>query len=251
MSLLRGIRGDARILVLFPVLTFLAIFPQACGNSSGTAPQHQTIKLIITDGKINIGREQLKVLQGDTVTLSVTSDKHGVFHLHGYDHEVTVNPGTETELTFDASATGSFNFTFHVDGGTTSHMESSINEHGEIFESGMLEKGHEFSFTVTDALIGQDIIYHNHMRHEQTGSITVSPQTTETDTFLIEIQAHGAFNPQRIKVPAGSIIVWANTVQDHQRIVSGHPPSTQDSHQSHNKDESHETVLGTLEIHPR
>ena len=55
------------------------------------------------------------------VTLAVTSNVDGVFHIHGYDEEVpatTVTAGETVELTFTASRSGQFPIELHTDENT-------------------------------------------------------------------------------------------------------------------------------------
>ncbi len=50
----------------------------------------------------------IRVKQGDAVRLRWTSDRPIPLHLHGYDIETKVEPGTTAEMTFTARATGRF-----------------------------------------------------------------------------------------------------------------------------------------------
>ena len=61
------------------------------------------------------------VCRGKEVTLVVTSEVDGVFHIHGYDDEVpatTVTAGEVTELVFPASRSGQFPIELHTDENT-------------------------------------------------------------------------------------------------------------------------------------
>ena len=55
----------------------------------------------------------LRVKEGQKIRLHWTTDEKVVLHLHGYDIEISVSPGTTTEMTFEASATGRFPITSH------------------------------------------------------------------------------------------------------------------------------------------
>ena len=58
------------------------------------------------------------VCRGDEVTLVVTSEVDGVFHIHGYDQELpatTVTAAEVTEMTFMAARSGQFPIEFHTD----------------------------------------------------------------------------------------------------------------------------------------
>ena len=50
----------------------------------------------------------IRVTEGDAVHLRLSSDRRIILHLHGYDIEKTVEPGTVTDMSFIARATGRF-----------------------------------------------------------------------------------------------------------------------------------------------
>ena len=59
-----------------------------------------TFNLEIKDDKLNIDLSSLKVTQGDQVVLNIlTSDKEGVFHLHGYGLATRVEPEKSGTIT--------------------------------------------------------------------------------------------------------------------------------------------------------
>lgn len=98
-------------LALVGLMASLTLWLAVCGGQPD--PEHLTFALKITGGKTDVSQRELAVAQGDTVTLVIASDQKGRFHLHGYDHERPVGPEQAAELTFEASATGRFNYTFH------------------------------------------------------------------------------------------------------------------------------------------
>jgi len=229
-------------ILLFALLAALSLSIAACGSES--EPEHRTLNLEVSEGAINLSGEELRVTQGDTVTVSVASDEHGLFHLHGYDHEVPVGPGEAAEFTFNASASGRFNFTFHPAG------EEAVVDHGTLFESDILENGQSFTFKITDDLAGHEIVYHNHMNHEMTGSISVSEISGVADFVAIDALAGGAFSPLQVMVSVSSTVVWTNTVDEHQRIASGPPPENPDGKHEH-EEGGEEVDLGALDVYPR
>jgi plastocyanin len=234
-------------ILLFALLAALSLSIAACGSES--EPEHRTLNLEVSEGVINLSGEELRVTQGDTVTMSVASDEHGLFHLHGYDHKIPVGPGEAAEITFDATATGRFNFTFHP--GEGEHSEGGEMNHGMLFESETLENGQSFAFTITNDLAGTEIVYHNHMNHEQTGSIMASRTSGGSGDVSIEVQTDGAFSPPQVTASVGSSVVWTNAVDERQRIVSGHPPENPDEENEHEEGGGEEVDLGALEVHPR
>ena len=63
----------------------------------------------------DIDLQLIEVKHDDTVTLIITANESGIFHLHGYDLEKTVSLDSENQLSFNAYATGRFPMTFHAD----------------------------------------------------------------------------------------------------------------------------------------
>jgi FtsP/CotA-like multicopper oxidase with cupredoxin domain len=55
----------------------------------------------------------IRVQRGDVVTLRWTSDRALTLHLHGYDIERRVTPGTTATMSFTAPATGRFSIEVH------------------------------------------------------------------------------------------------------------------------------------------
>jgi FtsP/CotA-like multicopper oxidase with cupredoxin domain len=72
-----------------------------------------TYALRIENGRVPPNMQLIRVTQGDVVTLQWTADKPSIVHLHGYDVEKRVVPGTVTELKFTARATGRFQVHLH------------------------------------------------------------------------------------------------------------------------------------------
>jgi hypothetical protein len=65
--------------------------------------------LKIEKGKVVPAQMRLiRIKQGDAVKLRWTTDRPIALHLHGYDIELKVVPGTVSEMAFTARATGRF-----------------------------------------------------------------------------------------------------------------------------------------------
>ena len=94
------------------ILAATIFMTTACGGES--EPQDQVFKLDVRGGELALDSDALRVNQGDTVTLTISSDQHGRFHLHGYDLQKEITTGEVTTLTFVAFATGKFNIVFHT-----------------------------------------------------------------------------------------------------------------------------------------
>ena len=90
------------------MFAFIAVLAVACG---GADPEEVEISVSLQDKQMT--PETVRVGQNDTVTLKIESDAPGSLHLHGYDLEREVGPGTVSEFVFVADATGRYRFAFH------------------------------------------------------------------------------------------------------------------------------------------
>ena len=73
-----------------------------------------TFALRIENGHVPDNMRLIRVKQNDVVKLHWTTDRPMTVHLHGYDIEKEVEPGTVTEMAFTARATGRFTVEPHV-----------------------------------------------------------------------------------------------------------------------------------------
>ena len=83
----------------------------------------RVIDLPIRGGVLPVEQRVIRVLQGDVVTLRWTSDRALTVHLHGYDIEQRIIPGTTTTMTLTARATGRFSIERHE---TQGHRASTL-----------------------------------------------------------------------------------------------------------------------------
>ena len=73
-----------------------------------------TYVLAISDGHVPANMRLIRVKQNDVVKLDWSSDKPISVHLHGYDIEKEIKPGTVTQMMFVARATGRFTVEPHI-----------------------------------------------------------------------------------------------------------------------------------------
>lgn len=229
-----------RIIVMMAAVASVAAV-SACGSSD---PENLTFDVTIADRALD--PKVVKVKQGDTVTLNFSPDEHGSIHLHGYDIEEDVAVGEVTTMEFVANATGNFNITIHP----------GEAGHAELFESGTLERGDEFTFEIHDDMADGMIPYHNHMSHEMTGSIHIETSTQQPATVQVSVQQDGSFEPSAITVAPGSTVVWTNAGSERARVTSGEPPAvaegeSEEEGEHEHEEETEEVPLGSLEVHPR
>jgi hypothetical protein len=85
-----------------------------------------TFVLRISNGHLPENMRLIRVKQNDVVKLEWSTDKPMTIHLHGYDIEKEVAPGTVSEMTFTARATGRFTVEPHL-----AKTPSGGHAHGE------------------------------------------------------------------------------------------------------------------------
>lgn len=73
--------------------------------------------LPVRDGRVPEDLRLIRVAQGDLVTITWTADRPTILHLHGYDIELEVRPGSSEPLAFRAYAAGRFPIEAHPQGG--------------------------------------------------------------------------------------------------------------------------------------
>jgi hypothetical protein len=95
--------------------------------SDGAGAAEVSYVLVIANGKVPENMRLVRVKQNDLVKLKWSTDKPMSVHLHGYDIEREVKPGTVTEMSFTARATGRFTIEPHV--GKT---QSGGHAHGDV-----------------------------------------------------------------------------------------------------------------------
>jgi hypothetical protein len=70
--------------------------------------------LRLQDGRVPESTRLIRVKQDDVVTLRWTADRPMLLHLHGYDIQWRVQPGTVGSVTFTARLTGRFPIHAHA-----------------------------------------------------------------------------------------------------------------------------------------
>ena len=82
--------------------------------SPSVVAEPRVIELTIRAGTLAPDQRVIRVRQGDAVTLRWTSDQALTLHLHGYDIEQRLSPGTPGTMSFAARATGRFAIEVHA-----------------------------------------------------------------------------------------------------------------------------------------
>ena len=94
-----------------PLLTALAL---ALALASTAIAAERVFDLTIVHGRLTGGQDTIRVQQNDSVVLRWHCDRSIVLHLHGYEIETRVVPGTVAEMRFEARATGRFPVHVHA-----------------------------------------------------------------------------------------------------------------------------------------
>jgi hypothetical protein len=93
----------------------LAVWALAgCLGPAIAAAAEVTYALRIENGHVPENMRLIRVKRNDVVKLEWTSDRPMTIHLHGYDIEKPVAPGTVTDMVFAARATGRFTVEPHL-----------------------------------------------------------------------------------------------------------------------------------------
>jgi heme/copper-type cytochrome/quinol oxidase subunit 2 len=117
-SLVNRIVVVIALVILGLGVLFLALRPDSTFSkdddpteTSADEPQERIYDVAIEGGAMD--PDEISVEEGDFVTLRLTSESPVEVHMHGYDVEGDVLPGEETELSFEADATGRFEIEDH------------------------------------------------------------------------------------------------------------------------------------------
>jgi hypothetical protein len=103
--------------VVFAPGRWLSIFVLASAvglAGNGAKAAELGFSLRIENGRVPEDMRIVRVEQGDVVTLRWTVDQPLILHLHGYDIERRIDPGTVGEMRFTARATGRFPVHVHA-----------------------------------------------------------------------------------------------------------------------------------------
>jgi hypothetical protein len=95
----------------------------------GVRAAELTFDLRIENGRVPENMRLVRVKQGDSVRLRWSVDQPVTLHLHGYDIEKRIEPGTVGEMSFMARATGRFPLHAHTTAartGSNAHEEAPL-----------------------------------------------------------------------------------------------------------------------------
>ncbi|MFF2778741.1 hypothetical protein ACFVU3_28010 [Streptomyces sp. NPDC058052] len=90
--------------------------PPASSPAADPTPAGRTLDIRVSGSTVTPAPSRVEVKKGERVTLRVTSDRADTVHVHGYDREATLAPGTPATLTLTADRTGLFEVETHESG---------------------------------------------------------------------------------------------------------------------------------------
>ena len=116
---------------VFVLLVAAGLVAAGCGDSTreGRPSSVRVFELSIRDRGLVDAGDPLRIAEGQKVELRWTTDEATTVHLHGYDLEASLEPGTPASMRFDATATGRFPVTSHGFASSSDDGHSHEHEH--------------------------------------------------------------------------------------------------------------------------
>ncbi|MEW9533917.1 hypothetical protein [Microbispora sp. NPDC049125] len=90
--------------------------PSPSEAPASTGPAVKEITVTIAGRKVTPPPGRIEVTKGQTVRITVTGDAADEAHLHGYDKEAELKPGSPASIEFVADETGLFEMETHESG---------------------------------------------------------------------------------------------------------------------------------------
>ena len=100
------------VVVLITLIALLVLFyllrPESSAPEASDEGETQVEQVALAINGNTMSPDEVRVTEGQEVTLQITSDHPIEFHVHGYDLEEEVQPGEAVELLFEATTMGRF-----------------------------------------------------------------------------------------------------------------------------------------------
>jgi len=114
-----------RILVFVTVIFGSGLSPATPQQTENTTDAEPRIEVRIANRKV-VGDHIIRVIQGQLVEMTWTTDEAAELHIHGYDIRFEISPDAPAEVSFTAHATGRFAVTSHGFGGQHGHGHDTL-----------------------------------------------------------------------------------------------------------------------------
>ena len=127
-SLRRGARVTVILAVTLCSLVALYFAFQSVARQPAGEPMSRTYRLRIEDQRLASGPARLVAIEGDSITLMVTSNRQETLHVHEYEQHLVIEltPGREMTSSFSADRAGRFGV--HLIGIDGSHAQVAVVE---------------------------------------------------------------------------------------------------------------------------
>ena len=112
-AFLRLIAANWVTFVLGCGLTPRAVAAPAAAATQAGPPRKRGYDLRIEKRRLAGATSTIQAIEGEIVELRWSTDEATTLHLHGYDLELALEPGTPASMTFAAYATGRFPLSAH------------------------------------------------------------------------------------------------------------------------------------------
>jgi len=94
-------------------MTVTLTTPATPATPAAEKPKPRTITIVVRQGRPQGGIQRPAVEKGERVVLVIRADAGEQVHLHGYDIEKAVTPGTPVRIPFTANVPGRFELELH------------------------------------------------------------------------------------------------------------------------------------------
>ena len=101
----------------------VAAQPAATEPTQPRQPERVEVSIVLSGGRLAGGPEAVQVIQGQTVALTVLSDRDDELHLHGYDIELPLVAEQPATLVVEATRSGRFEYEIHSAHATVGALE--------------------------------------------------------------------------------------------------------------------------------
>ena len=122
----------ALIIIVFAIIAIIFFYRSYSNQQTAEvvqeitepSPKPKAFNLSIKQGQLeNPENQKLTVIEGEEVTIKVTSDDDAEFHLHGYDILQPLSENETAEINFVADISGRFEFELEEIGSTLGALE--------------------------------------------------------------------------------------------------------------------------------
>jgi hypothetical protein len=125
---MRGADADEHFMQRFSRTLAACVLASYLGAATGVLHAAEVaFALRIENGHLPENMRLIRIQRNDVVKLQWTSDRPMTIHLHGYDIEKQITPGTVTDMVFTARATGRFTVEPHL-----AREPSGGHAHGDV-----------------------------------------------------------------------------------------------------------------------